>query len=165
MIAKTYGYIAGAAALALTCCLGCGGDGPATHPVSGVVTLDGTPVEGATVTFHPAGSEGRSATGTTDASGKYELSTMARGDGAMLGSYRVTIAKYETPDGSVVQSDDDAPGGELSEEEFEELYEEPDDEANPPSENVLPPQYANPTNSGFEAEVVAGENTHDFALQ
>lgn len=166
MLVPVNPFFAAVTALTLAGLIGCGSSGPATHPVSGVVTLGGQPIESATVTFHPAGGEGRSASGTTDASGQYELTTFASGDGAMAGSYRVTIAKYETPDGVVAEADDEGETlGEVSEEEFEDVYEEVIDEENPPAENVLPEQYANPTNSGFEAKVVAGENSHDFDLQ
>ena len=57
--------------LATTFLVGCGGSGSnVKHPdrtkVSGVVTLKGTPVEGATVTLHPV-SKGNGAFGITDA--------------------------------------------------------------------------------------------------
>ncbi len=46
-------------------------------PVSGTVTLDGKPVEGATVTFHLVGDDkdGRPATGQTDKTGTFRLKT------------------------------------------------------------------------------------------
>lgn len=151
--------------LALAGITGCGPSGPKTHPVTGVVTLDGSPVENAVVSFHPAAGEGRSASGTTDTSGRFELSTLARGDGAMEGKYRITVAKYQYPDGSVVQAPDpDAPPPEsLTDEEFEEVYEE-DDDVDPVAVNVLPQKYSNPAMSGFEADVVPGENTFDLEL-
>jgi len=48
---------------------GCGPKGPELAPVEGVVTLDGQPLEGATVLFHAEGG-GRPSTGTTDANGR-----------------------------------------------------------------------------------------------
>lgn len=70
---------------------GCGPSYPETFPVSGVVRLAGEPVAGAAVVFTP--DEGQQATGTTDSSGRFELSTFRLGDGALPGSHRVTVAK------------------------------------------------------------------------
>ncbi len=155
------------AVIALFGCAGCGSGGPSTHPVTGVVTLDNEPIEGAVVTFNPSGSEGRSATGTTDASGRYELTTLASGDGATEGSYRVTIAKYEYPDGTAAEPATEEEPPEMTPEEeaayMEEAYEEEED-VDPPAENVLPQKYSNPATSGFEAEVTSGENSFDFDL-
>ena len=75
---------------------GCGGgaDRPAMVPVSGTVNYNGSPVEGATVTFS-AGTSARSSTGVTDSSGKFKLTTFDTNDGAQAGEYIVTIAKFE----------------------------------------------------------------------
>jgi len=67
---------------------------PKTAPVRGVVTLDGEPVAGATVIFSPSAAETsrrRAAAGKTDASGLFILSTFAKGDGAVPGTYTVTV--------------------------------------------------------------------------
>jgi hypothetical protein len=72
---------------------GCGG-GPAS--VSGVVTLDGKPVEGATVNFTPASGDGGGLGGSygkTDAEGRYALRTIAADKpGAAAGKHKVTIS-------------------------------------------------------------------------
>ena len=70
---------------------GCGPSYPETIPVTGSVSLDGKPVAGAAVVFTPE--EGHLATGTTDGSGQFELSTFQLGDGALPGKHRVTVAK------------------------------------------------------------------------
>jgi len=70
---------------------GCGPSYPQTFPVSGTVRLAGQPVAGAAVVFTP--DEGQQATGTTDKSGRFELSTFQLGDGALPGTHRVTVAK------------------------------------------------------------------------
>ena len=70
---------------------GCGPQSPPTAKVEGVVTLDGKPIEGAAVVFTPP--EGRMATGATDSSGRFLLSTFKQGDGALLGQHRVTVSK------------------------------------------------------------------------
>jgi hypothetical protein len=68
--------------------LGCSGR---LVKVTGVVRLDGEPIEGAGVVFAREGDEGRPATGTTDSGGVFYLSTFKDGDGALRGDYRVTI--------------------------------------------------------------------------
>jgi hypothetical protein len=90
-----------AAACALCCVFGCGGSGPELAPVTGVVTLDGKPVEGKQVsftpkTFTPDTESGRSSVGFTDKDGRYELYYTAQKKGALITEHIVTIA---TPEG------------------------------------------------------------------
>jgi hypothetical protein len=68
--------------------VGCGG-GTKLYPVEGVVTLDGEPLEGATVTFQ---SENTIAAGLTSASGKFRLITNGQ-EGAPAGTYKVVVKK------------------------------------------------------------------------
>lgn len=90
-------------AVALVAASGCGGNSAA---VSGVVTLNGSPVEGAAVTFSPEGGGGGfgGSYGKTDAQGRYTLKSVA-GDksGAAIGKHKVTI--------SVAKSDPKNPEG------------------------------------------------------
>jgi hypothetical protein len=73
---------------------GCGGKG--TYPVRGVVTLEGTPVAGATVLFMPDGQDGgRPASGFTLSDGTFRLTTYQADDGALAGKYRVLVQKTE----------------------------------------------------------------------
>jgi hypothetical protein len=72
------------------------GCGKETSPVRGVVTLEGTPVAGATVLFMPDGQdEGRPATGFTSSDGTFRLTTFRPDDGAVAGKYRVLVQKTE----------------------------------------------------------------------
>ena len=134
---------------------------PKTYPVTGVVTWQGQPVPGATVTFSPKtppepGQEGpQGATGITDEQGRYQLGTFARGDGAIPGDYYVTVAKYENQGGV-------ASGTATSEEE----YTPPDPNAPPPiPKNLLPERYANVQSSGLTFTVEAKNNTFDITLE
>jgi len=68
---------------------GCGGG--RTTPVSGVVLLDGKPVAAAAVQFVAQG-KGRDATGETDKSGQFVMSTYQPQDGVLPGSYKVVIS-------------------------------------------------------------------------
>jgi hypothetical protein len=67
---------------------GCGGN----EPVKGVVKLDGTPVEGATVTF--VSEDGKATfSGTTDAAGEFTLAGTDGKAGAKPGTYKVMVTK------------------------------------------------------------------------
>ncbi len=76
-------------------CSGGGGGGgdPNGKVVTGTVTYNGSPVEGANVTFMSANS---SAFGRTDAEGKFQLTT-ASGEKVSLGDYQISIVKKEAP--------------------------------------------------------------------
>ncbi len=60
----------------------------------GVVTLDGVPVAGATITLYPDSDKGSMATGLTDADGGFELQTKAA-VGVLPGNYKVTVNKSD----------------------------------------------------------------------
>jgi hypothetical protein len=71
------------------------------------VTLDGQPVEGATVTFMTDDGK-QSAAGSTDAAGKFSLSTNGK-DGAPPGTYKVVVVKSKKMvEGESVAPDSDA---------------------------------------------------------
>ncbi|TWT36009.1 hypothetical protein KOR34_09060 [Posidoniimonas corsicana] len=65
---------------------GCGGD---YRQVSGVVTIDGKPLETGRVKFFPEA--GRPAIGEITGGGRYTLTTIDPGDGALPGDYTVTV--------------------------------------------------------------------------
>jgi hypothetical protein len=81
------------AALAALLAAGCGG--PVT--VKGTVTLDGQPLEGATVMFIPV-NEWVGANAVTDADGRFTL-IGTKADGLMPGEYKVTVSKKVWPPG------------------------------------------------------------------
>jgi len=79
--------------------LGCGSGGdewtakrPKVYPASGVVNLDGKPLEGATVQYMSQ-SHDLAAAGTTDAQGRFELTTYEANDGAVEGLHKVVVKK------------------------------------------------------------------------
>jgi len=67
--------------------------------VSGVVTHNGAPVEGAKVTFHSTtqveGKAGTVASVLTDSSGKYVLASAGKDPGIPPGMYKVTVSKLK----------------------------------------------------------------------
>ena len=86
----------------LGCCLlgplaaGCGSRGghlPKTVPATGVVTLDGKPVDGAQVVLVPAGEGATGAYGTTDTSGHFALRAYEEKEGAIPGDYKIQVSK------------------------------------------------------------------------
>lgn len=80
---------------AMAAVTGCGkSDG--LVPVSGTVTLDGSPLEKAVVTFHPqAGAKGNGSGATTDAAGKFTLMSPQGKKGILPGEYAVTVSRRE----------------------------------------------------------------------
>jgi hypothetical protein len=73
---------------------GCGGQ--KLIPVKGIVSYDGKPLANASVTFNTQEPRGRDAHGSTDANGAFHLSTFKPGDGALRGTYKVTV-QYSEP--------------------------------------------------------------------
>lgn len=77
-------------------CVGCGPrNNPKfekTVPIRGtVVRASGSPVSGGLITFHNKVPNKGDAWGTIGRDGRFELGTYQKADGAMLGSYTVTI--------------------------------------------------------------------------
>jgi hypothetical protein len=84
------------------------GCGAKLVPVSGVVTLDGKPVEGATVTF--VSEDGKSTySGSTDASGNFSLQSGEK-VGALPGDYKITVVKSPIKPSAEVMSPDSTEG-------------------------------------------------------
>lgn len=112
-------------------CWGYRPDLPPTARVSGTVTLDGQPLADARVQFVPdksKGTEGAMASGTTDAEGKYELTT-ATVKGAIVGHHKISVEARAKP-----------------KDQYDTL---------PPL--LTPQHYADHNTSGLTAEVKAGE--------
>jgi hypothetical protein len=79
------------------------GCGPGYVPVSGHVKLDGKPLAGALVMFHPDNdtvNPGPGSQGKTDAAGAYSLQLMTSNvTGAVVGKHHVSITAREGPVG------------------------------------------------------------------
>src|SRR5262249_48651873 len=88
--------------LLLTGCVG----GYSVAPVSGRVTLTGTPLADAAVLFQPVSSDGNEnpgpgSTGVTDADGRYTLTLVGKDiKGAVVGKHKVRITMFRKDDSS-----------------------------------------------------------------
>ena len=83
--------------------LGCGSAAnslPETVTAQGIVTLDGKPIDKASVVFIAA-TGNYHATGTSDSSGRFSLKAFSEKDGAVPGPYKVEVNKtIVTPAGA-----------------------------------------------------------------
>jgi hypothetical protein len=159
--------LAGGLFLVVPFLLGCSSEpSVGAVPVTGTVTLDGKPVEGATISFVPDGDSSLSASGLTDASGNFRLTSVSPGDGAVPGKYKVTVSKL-TADSQA------APQATSQEEAMKQLQDKMKaggsnafyTKAPPPVKETLPERYSNAATSGLQAEVKgSGENKFTFAL-
>lgn len=149
--------VLGCAALMMAAVFGCsrGGDGgPPRVPVTVTVTHNGSPVQGAHITFVPKG-DGQAAYGVTSADGKTELSTQGERDGAMPGDYQVMVRKTETegPERQVNSTETGAmPAGAEAMKSAQ-------------TRNLLPEKYSAIGTTDLQASVAAdGKNEFSFDL-
>jgi hypothetical protein len=126
--------------LALTPALvGCGGERLKTAIVKGKVTYNGKPVPNGTITFIPNG-PGPSASGELQKDGSYNLTTYRKGDGAVLGQYKVIIVAMQDMSNRLPE------------------------ERNPTPPSIVPDKYTSAATSDLRAEVEDRENICDFDL-
>lgn len=125
--------------------IGCAGDSgtgsakrPACTKVSGIVTLNGDPVEGASVMLHPA-AKGSPAMGITDFGGRFVLETFEKADGVVPGEYKITVRKMEAGTAPAAPKEGEPQGG----------------DGPKPTEptNLLPVKYLEPEGSGLSVTV------------
>ena len=129
--------------LSLSGCSGTVDDQPDIGLVKGVVTLDGQPLSGASISFLP--DSGRTASARTDANGNYELIYIRDTPGCKLGQNKVIITTLNDN-----AEDDNALEGDDAVIKVERVKE------------TLPAKYNRKTE--LVAMVKPGENTFDFKL-
>jgi|688.fasta_scaffold81906_4 hypothetical protein len=128
---------------------GCGTKGVPTYPVRGTVTLDGKPVDGATVMFVPPAGPPNSA--VTDNAGTFAIAA----PGVPAGACGVTITKMTG--GPVLNNP--------TPEDLQRLAQNPA-AAKPPT-SVIPEKFGRTDTSGLSANVTsdASKNVFDFDLK
>ena len=129
--------------------------GPEVYRVAGVVTLDGNPYQGVTVTFYPTDGGSMGFAGTDD-NGRYNISTFgAKADaGTMLGKYDVSFSK-------VVLDGPQPTAEELADPNFD-----PSKKYNTErTRELVPKRYVSPATSGFSVVVEKGKNEFNFDLK
>ena len=123
---------------------GCFGESSGIAPVSGTITFKGKPLPNASITFTPEDSASRTAVGSTDKDGKYQLTSFKSKDGAKIGKYKVTIRAEEGGDSNLKPADAlDFVRGKI----------------------LTPIKYSNAESSGLSAEVLNKNNVFDFELR
>ena len=155
--ASKKGFVVGM--LSLFTVVGCGGiKSPAVTVVSGTVLLDGEPLDGASVVFHPTSPSGLAGSGKTTTDGTFGLTTFRAtpGAGVVPGEYVVTISKEEWP--QFEEPEDDDPDYERKMAQVEAAM----DRAKPTY--VTPQAYGDEEISGLTATVGTGENKIVFEL-
>lgn len=123
------------------CCglTGCSGKEFDTYPVTGSITVNGSPLTTGSVTFVST-SGGPPATGEIGPDGRYTLTTEKPNDGATPGKYTVMVV-------AVADTSNRSP-----------------EDRSPLPPPVVPEKYLSTYTSGLTAEVKAGENVIDFPL-
>ena len=130
--------------------LGCGKHDPNIHLIDGLVTLDGSPVAGASVMFVPQTTEGTDASGVTDSDGKFRIQTLhgAAGGGTTIGEYRVVVIKIEAlPTGRTTTESDGTVTEIMSE------------------RSVVPQVYGSRNTTPLVVNITQGKNTVNLELE
>lgn len=130
---------------------GCGGeDGPTFYPVRGTITLDDQPLPNASIIFQPT--SGPVATGTSDAEGKFTLTTSGQ-EGAAAGDYTISVTAVEGSNANANMSPDDMANM--------------TDAGTLPSEpkSLIPAKYALAGQSGLTATVSDDASKNDVTLK
>lgn len=154
-IAHLFVFVAG---LLITVVAGCG-PRVVRYPVEGVITLDGMPVKGASVTFVPK-SKGRPGVAVTGADGGFRMRELGCVDGVIAGEYRVTVFMAEWSKAKIVavsvgpEEVGGAPGTIEMIEGRPMLV-----------KHVVPERYGQSETSGLEARITGPTKELNFALK
>jgi len=134
--------------LALILGAGCGTKGVPSYPVKGTVSLDGKPLEGATVMFVPASGPPNSA--VTDGTGAFAIPA----PGVPAGSCGVAITKDSGPAAMTNPTPED----------LQKIAQTP--AANQPPKSLVPEKFGRSDTSGLTATVTsdAAKNVFTFDL-
>jgi hypothetical protein len=154
-------FVLAAGFLALAFAVGCSGNkGGSFAQVSGVVTHNGNPVDGAKVTFYGTTEvDGKTSNyaALTDSQGKYVIASTGKDPGIPPGMYKVTVVKWEGGKGMSEAMD----AG-----QYEAMLSDGTGATKGGPVNLLPKEYATVGSTKLSATLKAGENDKvDFALK
>ena len=123
--------------------------GPQINETEFIVTLDGTPLEGAGINLIPKDEKGVRAFGMTDATGKCLVQTLlGETSGTVAGEYAVTVSKnISKPTGKKIKGPNDV---------MTDVME---------GEEILPPLYNDPQKTPFTVTVKSGKNSFSLNLE
>ncbi|MEQ8211285.1 MAG: hypothetical protein RH917_15770 [Lacipirellulaceae bacterium] len=142
--------------------LGCSGsDQLERGEVTGMVTLDGKPLDSGRIIFRPV--KGRAGRGEVRDGKIISTGTYDMDDGIVLGTHKIAVQPIVkdapiTIDRMAEEVDDEKPKKRRS------RVEKPSYAALPSTNVKIPRRYHNPDTSGFTKEIVAGENTLELKL-
>ena len=137
--------------LLLSTVIGCGGGGPGDapelEPVTGTVTMDGSPAVGVSVQFLGEGTDtkGSVSSAVTDEAGNFTLKNASGIEGCAAGTYIVRFSKFAMPDGSAIP--------------------EGSDPITAGAEEVIPSKYNNPNEITDSVDVPAGGKAFTFTIE
>lgn len=148
-------------AIAVIVSVGCGPSGSGTASLSGTVTFDGEPLADGTIQLRPTGDTPGVGGTSKITNGSYSIPL---GGGMDPGAHSVVImaTRPATPQ-EIAQTEKDSTAGETAMGEEDEGDAAPAAEPATPMTQYLPAKYNSQTT--LTADIVAGENTKDFALE
>jgi hypothetical protein len=143
---------------------GCGDDGglEKRHSVSGTVTYKGAPVKSGRISFVPTKPDGHAASGNI-VDGQYYLTTLNPGDGALPGTYKITVDDREL-DAAKVKADTDAMAKRTGA-VYNAIPQELQAKALKLAKGIVPGKYQIASTSDIEKEVKAESNKIDIELK
>ena len=149
--------------------LGCGAETEDVNPVTGKVTVDGQPLDGARIRLEAAtGGASRVYAADTKADGTFDIEAVYSTEtkkGAPVGKYKVLIGKFEKDTSGVENHDPDA--DEAMELEMVEQQTEggPDVTEAASAKTQINEKFNNSSTTPLTLEVKAGENNFTIDLQ
>ena len=123
--------------------------------VSGVVLIDGEPVEMASISFHP--DSGRASVGRTNDKGEYVLNYTRGKKGALIGNHKITISTRYVAETNYSPIKDDQEGP--VEKSGADLI------RSKGRKEMVPEKYRDPDKTVLSRVVEPGSNKFDFDLE
>jgi len=152
-------FVLPVAFLGLPLAVGCSRGNSNYATVSGVINHNGSPVEGAKITFHgttEVDGKTQSYAALTDSSGKYVIAAVGKDPGMPPGLYKVTVYKLEGK----------GPAQDLDPGQLEAMASDLGPATKGGPINLLPKEYATVGSSKLSATLEAGKNENvNFELK